>query len=69
MVRIVHEPPKPELIQVTCSHCRAVLEFERTDMQFVSDQRDGSYYWAFCPCCDKSIFVAASKVPTWRSNV
>jgi len=69
MARIIKPAPIQSPVEVTCKFCKAVVEFERQDMTFTGDQRDGDYYSAPCPSCGVNINVGTGQVPDWRPYV
>lgn len=52
--------PEELPVQVTCNHCRSILEFLITEARFTSDQRDGDFYTINCPVCHHDINIQAS---------
>lgn len=45
--------------QVICNCCKAVLEWEDTDLRWTHTEPD--YYYVKCPCCESSIWLKTNK--------
>ena len=52
-MKTIREPKKPATYQIECRNkdCAAILECEKSELRFHSDQRDGSSYEFICPHC------------------
>ncbi len=44
--------------QARCMCCETLIEFERREARFVSDQRDGAAMVVKCPVCEHEIWVS-----------
>lgn len=47
-----------DIYQGECFHCGAVVEFQRKEARYVSDQRDGDALVVVCPTCSNEIWTA-----------
>lgn len=47
-----------EVYQAECNQCGTVLEFQRKEARFESDQRDGDALVVTCPTCQHEIWTA-----------
>lgn len=47
-----------EVYQAKCNQCGTIVEFERKEARYESDQRDGDSLVVSCPTCGKEIWTA-----------
>ena len=47
---------------IECVDCKTLVEVTADDLEFVSDQRDGNFYWFTCPVCSKRRAIAEALV-------
>lgn len=70
MARIVALPPDMPELEVTCSHCKAVVAAEERDL-FQYDVTTGYDDWTthhigfLCPCCSHVVEVSSESIPDY----
>ena len=59
-MKIIERGIKPDDMtqQARCTRCRTLVEFQRSEARFVSDQRDGDAMVVKCPVCGHEIWTA-----------
>lgn len=59
-MEVIHrgELPEQKRYQAECNYCRSVMRFQRSEAEYVSDQRDGDCLKVICPVCDRPVYVA-----------
>lgn len=66
-MKIIKEgrPPEKKVYRGNCRYCETVIEFERIEATYRSDNRDGDYLEIQCPVCGK---VITSSIKNWIRN-
>ena len=61
-MKTLREPKKTAVYLIECKNrdCQALLECEKSELKFHSDQRDGSSYELVCPHCKVSHWIDAN---------
>lgn len=61
MIKIIERGIKPDdkEYRTSCSRCKTVFEFVRSEAEYVSDQRDGDALVIECPVCKERVWRAA----------
>ena len=52
----LYEVECPVTVVPTLKGCGAVLQFRKSEIQHISDQRDGDADYIVCPCCGRTIW-------------
>lgn len=47
---------------ITCRHCESKVRCKKEEMEYVSDFRDGDFYWFNCPVCKEKTAIDARLV-------
>jgi hypothetical protein len=47
--------PEDKNYEVTCLHCKSIIEFNKKEGQVVFDPRDGNFITFICPVCNNRI--------------
>lgn len=47
---------------IDCKNCGAEYECLKQELKFVSDQRDGDFYWFKCPHCNHRKSISAELI-------
>ena len=51
-----------QLNTIKCNKCNCVVECEADELEFVSDWRDGDFYWFKCPECSHKKAISAKEI-------
>lgn len=62
-MRIVSVPGYTKEHTHTCLKCKTVVAVIKDDVQYHSDQRDGSYVDFMCPTCQNRICIDINQLP------
>ncbi len=59
-MKIIERGIKPDdaVCKSRCMHCKTLVEFQRSEARYVSDQRDGDALVVACPVCEREIWAA-----------
>lgn len=52
----LYEVECPVAVFPTLQGCGAVVQFRKSEIQHISDQRDGDADYIVCPCCGRTIW-------------
>lgn len=68
MIKVVSRgvDPKDYLYRMKCSTCKSVLEFQKADLKWESDYRNGGYWSLTCPMCRGSNSFDQQNLPSMR---
>lgn len=48
--------PELEVYRATCYICKTVFEYQASEGEYFSNQRDGTGYVVNCPLCHKEVY-------------
>ena len=73
-MRVMVKNTEIKSIEVTCEHCKSILEMEHSDLnkkEVRNYQEPGTapekFYWASCPVCLLNFKLAEEEIPAfWR---